>query len=123
MQGLTSKNALSEATGHSDCNQELRNLTRRLRSRSLAWRWCRGPAKVNLRSRARSFIGLEVSVIRLEPAPSREQAIRESLDVSVVVLKGVVIPLAFDRNPILGPRKFVLQAQEVFVRLQLRIVF
>src|SRR3954451_14350804 len=113
MQGLTSKNALSEATGHSDCNQELRNLTRRLRSRRLAWRWCCRSAKVNLRSRTRPFIGLEVSIVRFEPAPSREQAIRESLDVSVVVLKGVVISLAFDRNPILRPREFVLQAQEV----------
>src|ERR1035441_5148835 len=66
---------------------------------------------------------LQVCVVRLEAGPSRKNAVRKLLHVGVVVLQGVVIALAFDGDAVLGACEFVLQAQKVFVRLQLRIIF
>src|SRR5689334_16565327 len=93
----------------------------RLRGRR---RGCRARCReVYFRRYARSLRRLEVSVIPLESSPSGEDVSRELLHVRVVVLQRVVVPLALDGDPILSARQFILQPQEIFVRLQLRIVF
>src|ERR1039458_6415677 len=95
-------------------------------SRSRLWtplRRLRGGREVHFWHLARSFGRCEVCVVRLEASPSRKNAVRKLLHVGVVVLQGVVIALAFDGDAVLGACEFVLQAQKVFVRLQLRIIF
>jgi hypothetical protein len=44
------------------------------------------------------------------------------LNVSVVVLKRIVIPLALDGDAVFRPGEFILQAQEVLIGFQLRII-
>src|SRR6202451_4890832 len=72
---------------------------------------------------SRPFGSLEVIFIRFESSHPSEEAVRELLHVSVVVLERIVIPLAFHRDTILRACKFVLQTKEILVRFQLRIVF
>src|ERR1700688_1968097 len=92
---------------------------RRLRGCLRSWRARR---EIYLRHLPCSFRRGEVSVIRLESRPSRENVVRKLLDVGVVVLQRVVITLALDRDPVLGAREFVLQAQEILIGPQLRII-
>src|SRR5262245_53025932 len=97
-------------------------LTCRSRLRTRWRRRGRWAGEVQLGRGARSIGRLEVRVIGFESWPSREQAVRELLDVGVVVLEGIVVALALDSDAILGAGKFILQAHEIFVGFQLRIV-
>src|ERR1700734_3062372 len=54
-------------------------------------------------------------VVNLEPAPSRENAIRELADECVVGLDRIIVALALDRNAVFGSGQFILQPQEIFV--------
>src|SRR5437868_5555761 len=79
--------------------------------------------KLNFWRLARRFRSSEVRVVSLESAPARKHAIRKESDVRVVVLDGIIVSLALDSDPVFRAGQFVLQAEKVFVRFQLRIVF
>src|SRR5262249_5633249 len=98
---------------------ELRSSDRRWSSllASILPSWCRLRTGLRRRSRTReihlrycprSFRSLEISVVRLESCPTREQAVGKLLHVGVVVLQRVVVALAFDRNAIFGACQFIL---------------
>lgn len=78
--------------------------------------------KVHFRHLARPLRGDEICLVRLEAGSSGENVVRELLDVCAVVLQGVVIAFPLHRNPVFGPGKFILQPQEILIRLQLPIV-
>src|SRR5207245_10881729 len=90
---------------------------RRLRN----W-WLGRSAEIYLGHLPRSLGGFEVRIVGLETCPAGKYARGELLDVGVVVLQGVVVALPCHGDAIFSAGQLVLQAQKVFVRLQLRIV-
>src|SRR5450755_277263 len=72
---------------------------------------------------AGAFGGLEVGFVAMEAGPAGEEAVGEQADVGVVGLDRIVVALAFDGDAIFGAGQFVLQAQEIFVGFELRVVF
>src|SRR6202034_1145239 len=61
-----------------------------------------GIRKIHLGNLARALGCREISFVRFETRPASKNTVRELLNVGVVVLQCVVVPLAFDGNPILG---------------------
>src|SRR5208282_3432661 len=83
---------------------------------------CTRDREVYLRSYARSFRSFEVSFVRLKSRDFCEKVVGELLHVSVVVAQSIVVAFALDRYAILRAREFILQAKEILIGLQLRIV-
>src|SRR5713226_2670888 len=81
-----------------------------------------GPRKRHLRSLPGSLRSPEIIFVALEACPRGEQAIGEQPNVGVVVLQGIVVALALDGNTVLRPGQLVLQAEEVFIGLELGVV-
>ena len=87
----------------------------RLHQFSAHGRWLRlRRVEIHLRDLARCFRCLEICRIWLEPRARGKQAGRELLHVRVVILQGVVVALAFDRDSVFSASEFILQAQEIF---------
>src|SRR5579863_4510171 len=83
-------------------------------------RLLRRRAEIHFRSFACSFGSFEVGVVASESRKARDDVVWEQADVGVVVLQGLVVATAFDGYPVFCARQLVLQAQEIFIRLQLR---
>ena len=77
----------------------------------------------NLGSIASAGLGLEIGVVALEAEHGRCDVVGEQLDIGVVALHGFVVLAALHRDAIFSAGQFVLQAQEIFVGFQLRIIF
>src|SRR4029077_17468759 len=92
-----------------------RGLRRRLRGRA------RG-GEIHLGNLARFFRGSKIRFVRFETSPTRINVVGKLLHIGVVVLQRVVVTLALDRDAVFRSRQLVLQAQEVLIRLQLRVV-
>src|ERR1700691_1486329 len=90
----------------------------------MCWRCHRSGcrAKICLRYLPRRFRGLEISWILFISRKARVEAVWKLQYISVVILQRIVVALTFDGNAVLGARQFILQAQEIFVRLQLRVI-
>src|ERR1700683_378306 len=78
--------------------------------------------ELHLRHRALGFRRCEVGVVSLESGHACDNVVWEQRNVRVVSLNRVVITLALDRDAILRTCQFVLQTQEILVRLELRII-
>src|SRR5207245_10278101 len=78
--------------------------------------------EIHFRHFTRSFGGGEVRVVWLESSPLGKDVIRKLLNVSVVILQSVVIALAFHGDAIFRAGQLILQAQEILVRLELRVI-
>src|SRR5262249_32212563 len=52
-----------------------------------------------------------------------DQAVGEHTDVSVVVLHGIVVAAALDGDAVFGSGQVILKGHEVFVGLEVRIIF
>ena len=65
---------------------------------------CRRIIEVHFRGFARTFRSREVGVVHFESRPAGIDVVRKLLDVSVVVLQGVVVTLALDGDAVLGAR-------------------
>ena len=82
-----------------------------------------GRSKTHLGSLPRAFFRLEIGVVTREAAHARHQTVREQHNKCVVVLHHLVITAALHGNAIFRARQFVLQAKEVLVGFQNRIIF
>src|ERR1035441_5898503 len=82
----------------------------------------RGRVEVHLGSLPRTLFRLEVCIVAGEARQAGYDVVGEQPNVGVVVLQGIVVPLTLDGDTVLGAGQLVLQAQEVFVGAQLRIV-
>ena len=67
--------------------------------------------------------GLEVGVVAFVAGPAGEEAVGEEADVGVIGLDGIVVMFAIDGDAIFGAGEFVLEAEEVSVGFELRIIF
>src|SRR5208282_1905634 len=72
---------------------------------------------------ARAFLGLEIGVVAREASETGNQTVREQGNVGVVVLNRIVVALALHSDTVFRAGQFILQAHEIFVRFQLRVVF
>jgi len=95
---------------------------------SKCWRRCwRGRRlvviEIDLRSLARALFRLEVRVVANKTRKAGDQVVREQRNVRVVGLHGIVIPPPLNSNAVFCARQLILQAHEIFVGLQLRIIF
>src|SRR5437867_11320960 len=77
-------------------------------------------SELHLRHLGRTLFGLEELALG-EVEHSRDDHRRERLDLRVVLLDAVVVELARVRDPVLGRRQFLLQAQEVLIRLEVGV--
>lgn len=66
---------------------------------------------------------MEVGVVAFVAGPGGEEAVRKLEDVGVIDLDRVVVTFPGDGDAIFGAGEFVLQAEEIFVGFELRIVF
>src|SRR5438067_6930858 len=92
-----------------------------LHRQSLRRRWFRR-SEIYFRHDPRRLRCFKVRVVWFEAHAGREQAVGELLDVSVVIAQSAIVALALNRDAVFGSGEFILQAQEIFVGLQLRIV-
>jgi hypothetical protein len=81
-----------------------------------------GPRKLHLGHFTRRLGGREVGVVAMEARPARENVIGKLANERVVGLQRIVVALALDGDAILGAGKLVLQAQEILIGLELRII-
>ena len=82
----------------------------------------RGPWELYFGHFPPSLRGDEIGIVRLEARPSSENVVRKQSDVGIVVLQCVVVAAPLHRDAVFGARQFILQMQEVFVRVELRII-
>src|SRR5947199_10144842 len=84
---------------------------------------CAGPKlELHVGRRPRGGAGLEVSVVDMEAKHVRPDAVRELAHEGVVVAQALVIVPAGYADPVFGARQLILQAQELLVGAQLRVV-
>src|SRR5580698_7905405 len=88
--------------------------------RSSGWGWS---VEVDFGDFAAGGGGLEVGVVAFVAGPAGEEAVGELEDVGVIGLDGVVVIFAGDGDAVFGAGEFVLQAEEIFVGFELRVVF
>src|ERR1035437_3151537 len=121
MKGQPSRSASVQAPRASLRYRPGRNFSEKLeviRVRSLLRRtW-----KLNLRRLSGCPRSAEIRCVWFESGPSCKNIVWEKLDVSVVVLHGLVVTPPFDRDAVLGASQLVLQAQKILVGLELRII-
>src|SRR2546430_2269070 len=80
----------------------------------------RGEQQINIRAK---FAGRsEVRAVRLESSPPGKDVIRKLLNVSVVILESIVVAFALHRDAVFRAGQLILQAQEIFIRLELRVI-
>ena len=92
----------------------------------VSWRWGGGwswRVEVDFGDFAAGGGGLEVGVVAFVAGPRGEEAVGELKDVGVIGLDGVVVIFAGDGDAVFGAGEFVLEAEEVFVGFELRIIF
>src|SRR5260370_32642054 len=78
--------------------------------------------EIDLRHLARRSFGFEVRVVTRKAEQPRSDVLGEEIDIGVVALNRFVIFSALLRDTVFSTRELILESQEVFVRLQLRIV-
>src|SRR6516225_9404238 len=112
----------SERAGGSLLRSNLLGLCRGWRG--LRTRRCRSASVIEIHfgSLPRPFLGLEVGVVAGESAHAGDEIVGEEREKRVVVLQRLVVAPALDGDAVLRSGELVLQAQEVLIGLQLRII-
>src|SRR5260370_14740347 len=79
--------------------------------------------EIHLGSVARPFFRFEIGVVARESSDAGDQTVWKEGNVSVVVLDRFVVAAAFGGDATLRSCQLILQAHEILLRVQVRVIF